>query len=225
MVALQSVADWTKRARFVSLFVVGAMVMGVALDVAPTRSEANECLYAGPSALSDVTGNTWSGRLLAARPNKGVDRHSWKLTFQVTKIHAGLASTEIGDRIRLFNAPCHEQPLDMGLTVGRRYLISSSTPPRSGRLNTDYIVIWEVSDRRTQYRNGFYGSPSPLDSTFRSKTTLTDSLALVVPGGSPSAASPSSTMPAQQLWLIRFLGGLGELLWTLATGRLPSPGP
>jgi hypothetical protein len=214
------------RQRVELALIILTAVSVISVPAGHARAEANECFYVGPTDISDVIGNTWMGRLQSARPLGGADQHAWKLTFKVTDILAGVESVQVGDRMRLFNGPCHDQPLDMGLHVNHRYLISSADAPRDGRLNTDSIVIWEVSDRGLTYQNAFYESASTLESTFRSKRTLDEALALVTPSNATPTDSvgPSEFHSVDYALVVRLLATLGEMLWAFVVNSLSAPG-
>lgn len=165
---------------------------------APARAEANECHYDAPTSVAQVSGHAWTGELHSVRKMPNPDDHTRVLTFRVTSARKGV-DVEVGRFLRLFNGPCHGQPLDMGLRVGHDYLISSSDAPSQGRLTTQYIVVWEIHGEDVVWKSRFYNERSPIARVFRDVDSFDEALALV------TAPSPDQIVRAFVDMVVRFV--------------------
>jgi hypothetical protein len=196
----------------------------IALTGAGAAAAGDRCTGWAPERPSDVRGITWTGTVSSNQPTAPVAPNGyqpWSITFEVDRVYAGSDKVKLpygrglraGEQFRVTSSNCG-QPGGLGLTPGKRYLVSTRGFPGS-TLKAVATAAW-LLDGENATVVSMYKDRDPAQA-FRTPTTLGEVLALVVvkPPPTDSSALPQ---PAP-LELPMLVAGLAVGLWLAARLR------
>ncbi|HET7182660.1 MAG TPA: hypothetical protein VFI15_10545 [Candidatus Limnocylindrales bacterium] len=201
-----------------------AMALAVACLAVPATTIAEDtCAAAGPFQTSDVVGLTWSGSVVQTRKIGLEDGYEkWVIVMAVDRVYAHLPNHDIPRGTVLAAGSTFELPSDncgrtgdMGMHVGKRYLVSAGFVAKGGTALTN-LVVWEIDGTNVRFPQGLYNLPIDAHE-LSSARTLSEALGVLglaaqptniaTPTADSRASSSPSPSPADNTNALQFFSG------------------